>query len=976
MTATPGASQSLLLPGNSDMASERRVTRILESITDAFMVFDAGWRLTYLNPVARQLFATHGTDPDAMIGKHCWDDLFPDARDSDAAKLMFHAMTCREPVAFENYYAPWDAWQSARVDPLPDGGLANYFQDITARKRAEAALRESEERFRGTFEKAAVGMAHKDAGGRFVRVNAKYCEIVGYERDELLGRTYHDLTHPEDLPAEVEQFAAMMRGELQSYSLEKRYIRKDGAVVWIELTMSLQRDAAGAPAYGVAVLHDISERKRSEVALRERDERLAADLAAMRRLQEVSTRLVRVGDMAPLLEEIVEAAIAITSADMGIIQLLDRDSGRLSIVASRGFEPPFIEFFDGLHGGQAACGAAMERGERVIIEDVTRSPVFAGTAALDAMLAAGALAVQSTPLVDRWGRLVGVLSTQYRVSRRPSDRDLRVLDQLARQAADWIERTHAEAALHQSEERFRRYFELGLIGMAITSPAKGCLEVNDRLCEIFGYDRAELLRLTWAELTHPDDLAADVAQFERMLAGEIEGYSLDKRWIRKDGEVIDTTISVNCVRRPDRTPDYFVAMLEDVTERKRTETALRDSEERYRSLISQVRDYAIFATDERGIVTTWNEGCQHVLGYGREEFLGLDIAELFTPEDRAQGIPATRHHEAAEAGTAREDRWMVTRGGRRFFAVVATAGLRDSAGRLTGFSTVMRDATRTKLSQEALAHHGESLERLVTERTRELEQAAERLRLSERMASLGTLTAGLGHDMGNLLLPLDVRLELLLQADMPPELHEHVVGIQKCARYLQRLSKGLRLLATDTAGTPMEATTELRAWWNDAGMILKDALPRSVEFDHRLPDDECWVTMGRTGLTQAVFNLVQNAGDALRERGTGCVRFSADVGPGEAWVTVSVTDDGPGMTEEVLRRCVEAYFSTKSRAVATGMGLPFVRGLVLAAGGRMEIESTHGRGTTIRLTLPKAEPRPLAGATPLGVRAAVAGKAR
>src|SRR3954453_11916297 len=92
----------------------------------------------------------------------------------------------------------------------------------------------------------------------------------------------------------------------------------------------------------------------------------------------------------------------------------------------------------------------------------------------------------------------------------------------------------AAEALRESEERFRRYFELGLIGMAITSPAKGCLEVNDEICRILGYTRQDLLRKTWAEITHPDDLAADVAQFDRVMAGEIDGYAMDKRWIRKD----------------------------------------------------------------------------------------------------------------------------------------------------------------------------------------------------------------------------------------------------------------------------------------------------------------------------------------------------------------------------------------------------------------------------------------------------------
>ena len=113
---------------------------------------------------------------------------------------------------------------------------------------------------------------------------------------------------------------------------------------------------------------------------------------------------------------------------------------------------------------------------------------------------------------------------------------------------DMSERKKAKEALRASEGRFRSYFELGLIGMAKTSPTKGVLEVNDELCRILGYEREELLTKNWAEMTHPDDLAADVAQFNRVLSGEIDGYALDKRWIRKDGRVINSIISAKCLR--------------------------------------------------------------------------------------------------------------------------------------------------------------------------------------------------------------------------------------------------------------------------------------------------------------------------------------------------------------------------------------------------------------------------------------------
>src|SRR6202043_3856934 len=107
-------------------------------------------------------------------------------------------------------------------------------------------------------------------------------------------------------------------------------------------------------------------------------------------------------------------------------------------------------------------------------------------------------------------------------------------------ARDITDRKRAEEALRESEERFRNYFELSLTAMAITAPGKSWLRVNERLCELLGYREEELQARTWADLTHPDDLAADVAQFERMLRGEIDGYSLEKRFLRRNGKVVHT----------------------------------------------------------------------------------------------------------------------------------------------------------------------------------------------------------------------------------------------------------------------------------------------------------------------------------------------------------------------------------------------------------------------------------------------------
>ncbi len=136
------------------------------------------------------------------------------------------------------------------------------------RVRKEEALRESEERFRGTFENAAVGIAHADTSGRFLRVNEKYCTIVGYGREELIRKSIQDITHPEDVAATMQSFLAVLRGESPGLNLEKRYVRMDGSVVWAALSVSLQRDAASHPSYAIGIIQDISERKQLEAELR------------------------------------------------------------------------------------------------------------------------------------------------------------------------------------------------------------------------------------------------------------------------------------------------------------------------------------------------------------------------------------------------------------------------------------------------------------------------------------------------------------------------------------------------------------------------------------------------------------------------------------------------------------------------------------------------------------------------------------
>lgn len=194
----------------------------------------------------------------------------------------------------------------------------------------------------------------------------------------------------------------------------------------------------------------VAERTRE---LRESEARLfailedsAADLKAMRRLNEIGTRCAKEGsDVAGSLDDILKVAIEISGADKGIIHLLDPQSGTLKFVTHSGFEEPFLKFFASITDGAAVCVRAMHSQQRVIVEDVTVSEIFAGHDALEVLLDAGVRSVQSTPLVSSAGKLLGMISTHFSTYHRPTEQELRLMDLLARQAADYLERIRVES---------------------------------------------------------------------------------------------------------------------------------------------------------------------------------------------------------------------------------------------------------------------------------------------------------------------------------------------------------------------------------------------------------------------------------------------------------------------------------------------------------------------------------------------------
>jgi signal transduction histidine kinase len=283
------------------------------------------------------------------------------------------------------------------------------------------------------------------------------------------------------------------------------------------------------------------------------------------------------------------------------------------------------------------------------------------------------------------------------------------------------------------------------------------------------------------------------------------------------------------------------------------------------------------------------------------------------------------------------------------------------------FAPVIPEVLRAKVAvfvelyrktEEAKAHAAK-----VLQQKEELEASQQRLRLVERMAALGTFAAGLGHDMGNLLLPVRARLDVLSTYEFPPDVREDLDAIGKCAAYLQNLARGLRSLSKDPQEGQLGAT-DLHAWLGTAMPFLRHAVHAGISLRSDVPAGLPLAPLAEHCLTQAVLNMVNNASDAIgpaTHNGEIVVAARQD---GE-WLLLSVSDNGQGMSDDVKARCIEPFFTTKPFTISTGLGLAIVHSLAAKAGGRVEIVSARGQGATISMIM-KGKERAQPGARPSG----------
>jgi len=296
----------------------------------------------------------------------------------------------------------------------------------------------------------------KNLDGVISTWNAAAARLFGYSESEAVGQPI-TLIIPADLRDEEHDILKRLRAGERIEHYETRRVTRDGRFLDVSLTVSPLRDSAGRIVGAAKILRDITESKRVHTALRESERRLASEVAGVRTLQSISTRLISELTQESLFSQILDAAMELMASDAASVQMLASDGQSLILLGCKNLHPESGAFWARVTAeAGSTCGGALRDNQRVVVSDVESCAFMAGTRDLEEYRRSRIRAVQSTPLQSREGRPIGMISTHWRTPHTPTEDDLTLFDVLSRQAADLIERTRTESALRESEDALAR----------------------------------------------------------------------------------------------------------------------------------------------------------------------------------------------------------------------------------------------------------------------------------------------------------------------------------------------------------------------------------------------------------------------------------------------------------------------------------------------------------------------------------------
>ncbi len=600
-------------------------------------------------------------------------------------------------------------WQAVELELLDQLGVqiaiaiqqASAYERLQAelkeRQQVETSLRESEERFRCTFEQAAVGISHVSLSGEFIRLNQRFCEIAGYPQAELQTLSFQDITHPDDLAGDLEQMQKMLAGEIDTYSIEKRYIRKDSSIVWINLTVSLVRDRSGVAKYFISVIEDITNRKQVEAALRQKEERLN---------------------------------MALEAAKMG---KWDWNIQTGEIHWSDNLEQLFGITPGTFNGRYETVLAMMHPDDRPLVLQAINRAVYEG---------------EDYNIEFRFIKPDGTLRWALSKGRVFYDQKGNPL-QMIGVDLDITERKQAQAALEQSEARFAAFMNNSPSASWITDKNGQFVYLSQTyLCtfEIVAATVEDVIGKSIFEV-YKNQIAQQFLENIRIVAQTQQVLETIEQAPRRDGKLGDFLV-YKFPLQGNFGQCLVGGVAVDITERKQAEQALQQlnwelearveqrtqalqtSEQLWQDLSSLQQaildgsDYAIISTNFEGIIQTFSAGAEKMLGYTSDEVLFQVTPMIFHDlEEFQQRVAALSLKLGREISTPKEfftirnqdgncyeDEWtFIRKDGSRLTVFLSMKALQNVAGESIGFLGIAQHITQQKQMEAQLRKNAATL---------------------------------------------------------------------------------------------------------------------------------------------------------------------------------------------------------------------------------------------------------------------------
>ena len=442
-----------------------------------------------------------------------------------------------------------------------NSSLIGTVQDITERKNVELALKESEELFRSSFEHGPLGMGMADHTGKILQVNRVVCEILGYSEDELVNKNIRDFLHPDDIELTAKNIKRIYAGEIDHYQQTRRYKHKQGHYIWTDNNISVVHEADGKPKFLVNHIQDITEKKRLENLKLNRNKILES--------------LARNHSLDAVLKIIVKSISDLISRSSVAILLKDKEEKNMFFGAVYDLPDYFIEAMNGLEIESNRCPItiAVKTGKRVIVSDLKNDPDCINL--IPVLEKTGIETCWVQPITSSTDNVLGTFALYFKDANEPSKNELEIIDSMASLAAIAIERKRDEEILRESEARFRSAFGNAPMGTALVDKAGVVLQVNARSTNIIGFLPEEIVGKSIADVTHPDDLEESIEKYKALMSGEIDQYQLEKLYASKRGGYVWCRLSISSVKDDNGIPQYSIAHIEDISERKQSEQALQ-----------------------------------------------------------------------------------------------------------------------------------------------------------------------------------------------------------------------------------------------------------------------------------------------------------------------------------------------------------------------------------------------------------------